>query len=109
MVMMVFSVYLHGHSAGHGTFLPQQSRAGPESVACQVPEGEEGGGAGSVLGEQGVEGGEVNLLLVPHLLDGGPHRSVAQHGLLPGVDAVCPELSSVVNSAINQISRLSAV
>ena len=103
------SVYLHSHSARHRTFLPEKGRARPESEGCQVPEGEEGGGADSVVGNQGVEGGQVDLLLVPHVLDGVPHRSIAQHCLLPGVDAVCSELSSVVNSAINQFSRLSAV
>ena len=115
MVMRVFSllfsvdVYLHRHSAGHGPFLPQQGGPCPQRVARQVPEGEEKGGPGPVPGYEAVEGGQVDFLLVPHVLDGVAHSSLTQHCVLPGVDAVCPELSGVVNSAINQTSRLSAV
>ena len=91
--------HLHSHSTGHGSLLPQERCSCSQSVAGHTPERQQGGGSAPVLRDQLVEGGQVVLLLVPHVLDGVPHAAPLQHRVLASVDTVCSKLASMVNPA----------
>ena len=65
-----------------------QGRRRAQRVAGNRPEGLEEGRADAALGEQGVEMGEMDLLLRGHAGDDrGGFVAVAEHGELAGIDA----------------------
>merc|ERR1711994_53080 len=89
---------LHGNRAGHGARLSQQSTAGAQREAGQLPEGDEDGGVHLVLHQQLLELGQVSLLVLPHLLDQrGSSLVVLQHKHLTLVDIAGPHLSCVIH------------
>ena len=88
-ICQVSPAHLYSHRTGHSALLAQEGGARPQGVSRHVPEGEEGGGAGSVDRQQGGEGGQVHLLLLPHVGDQRTHLRM-EHGM--GWDGMGPDL-----------------
>lgn len=66
--------------------------------ASDIPNGREHCRPDAVLVDQLLKLLPVELLLVPHVLDGGAFGRVAEDGHLPGVDAIRAQLPCVVHA-----------
>merc|ERR1711997_971656 len=98
LIVMFRHQILHGNRAGHGAGLSQQSTAGAQREAGQLPEGDEDGWVHLVLHQQLLELGKVSLLVLPHLLDQrGSSLVVLQHKHLTLVDIAGSHLSRVIH------------
>merc|ERR1712065_80876 len=96
---------LYRNRTCHGSLLAHQCCPCAESKACDVPKGNQGSGAHSMLDNVLLKGLEMVLLLIPHVLDGRTHGRILQHKVLPSVDPVSSQLTSVVD-ANDPVQRL---
>ena len=69
LVVVLGHEVLNRHRACHGPSLPQQSAASPQTEARQSPERSEDSRPDVVSHQELLELGQVNPLVVPHLLD----------------------------------------
>ena len=90
--------FLDRDGAGHGGLFAHGGGHGAQCKAREVPERQQGRRAHAAVGDQCLEGVEVDLFLIAHVADQIAFVAAPQHRKLPGVNARRAVLSGVIDA-----------